>query len=154
MANMVIVTLDEGVRSLGRNEKGHETMFDTTVKGGGLDSAASPMEIMLEAAGACSIMDVVGMLRKRRRTVIGLTIELSGERRDVDPKIFTKVHMKYHLISPDATKEELDYCIHLSEEKYCSVAATLKLAGATLTWESDIERGESVSHLERATMSL
>src|SRR5687768_7654464 len=121
----VIVSLDQAVRSIGRNEHGHETMFDTSVKGGGLGTAPSPVEHMLEAAGACMIMDIVPMLRKRQKNVIGLSVELSGVRREEHPRIFTSVHMIFRLTSPDASKEELDYCIKLSDEQYCSITNTI-----------------------------
>lgn len=146
----VVVSLDKGMRSIGRNEAGHETVFDSTVKGGEPASAASPVQIMLEAAAACSIMDVAGMLRKRHKNVVGLTVEMRGERRDEEPRIFTSVHMIFRLVSPDATKEELDYCIKLSHEKYCTVSNTIKLAGAEITWESDISLEAAMSDVERA----
>lgn len=150
----VVVSLDEGLRSIGRNEKGHETIFDTSVAGGGTGSAAGPMEILLEAAAACSVMDVVGMLRKRRKNVIGLSIEMIGERREEEPRIYTAVKMIYRLTSPDITKEELDKCIVLSYEKYCSVTATLRLAGADVTWESSVDGDATLSNLAAAEMPL
>jgi putative redox protein len=150
----VVVSLDQGVRSRGINEAGHEAMFDTSVKGGGFASAPSPVEHMLEAAGACMIMDIVPMLQKRKKNVIGLGIELEGERRDEHPRIFTKVHMIMRLTSPDVTQEEFDYCIALSDEKYCTITNTLKLAGATVTYESQISRESSLSDIERAGQSL
>lgn len=150
----VVVSLDKGMRSIGRTEAGHETVFDTTVQGCGTASAASPVQIMLEAAAACSIMDVAGMLRKRKKNVVGLTVEASGKRRDEEPRIFTSVHMIFRLVSPDATKEELDYCIQLSHEKYCTVSNTIRLAGAEVTWESVISREAAMSDLDRATQSI
>ncbi len=150
----VIVSLDQGVRSRGTTEAGHEAMFDTSVKGGGLASAPSPVEHMLQAAGACMIMDIVPMLQKRRKNVIGFSVELEGERREEHPRIFTKVHMIMRLTSPDVTQEELDYSIALSDEKYCTITNTLKLAGATVTYESQISRESSLSDIERAGQSL
>lgn len=150
----VIVSLDKGVRSIGRNDLGHETMFDTSVKGGGFASAPSPVEHMLEAAGACMIMDIVPMLQKRRKNVIGFTVELSGERRETMPKIFTKVHMILRLVSPDATKEELDMCIRLSDETYCTITNTLKLAGAQVTYESHVVSEPMLSDVERANLTV
>jgi putative redox protein len=154
MAVNVVVSMAEGLSSVGRNEKGHETRFDTSVKGGGTDNAASPVEIMLQAACACGVMDVAGMLRKRQKNVVGLTIKASGERRDEEPRIFTKVHFIYRLTSPDATKEELDYCIKLSLDKYCSVSNTIKLAGAEMSYESEVIRGSAMSDVERASTPL
>jgi putative redox protein len=150
----VIVSLDQGIRSIGVNVSGNETIFDTSVKGGGTATAPSPVEHLLQAAGACMIMDIVPMLRKRKKNVIGLTIELEGERRAEHPRIFTSVHMIVRLSSPDATKEELDMCIALSDETYCSVTNTLKLAGASVTYESHVAREPALSDLERANQAL
>ena len=150
----VVVSLDQGVRSIGINELGHEARFDTSVKGGGFASAPSPVEHMLEAAGACMIMDIVPMLQKRKKNVVGLSVELEGERRDEHPRIFTKVHMTMRLTSPDVTQEELDYCISLSDEKYCTITNTLKLAGAAITYESHVNREHALSDVERANQAL
>ena len=150
----VVVSLDKALRSIGTNEAGQEAFFDTSIKGGGLASAPSPVEHMLEAAGACMIMDIVPMLQKRKKNVVGFTVELEGERREEHPRIFTKVHMIIRLTSPDITQDELDYCISLSDEKYCTITNTLKLAGATVTYESIISREPSLSDIERADQSL
>ena len=150
----VVVTLDKGVRSIGRNEHGHESTFDTSVKGGGFASAPSPVEHMLEAAGACMIMDIVPMLQKRRKNVIGMSVELTGTRRDEHPRIFTSVHMMIRLTSPDATKEELDMCIKLSDETYCTITNTIKLAGATVTYDSQVMSEPALSDIERANTAL
>ncbi|HET6512704.1 MAG TPA: OsmC family protein [Candidatus Kapabacteria bacterium] len=150
----VIVSLDQALRSIGTNEAGQQAIFDTSLKGGGLASAPSPVEHMLEAAGACMIMDIVPMLQKRKRNVIGLSVELAGQRRDEHPRIFTNVHMILRLTSPDVTQEEFDYCIALSDEKYCTITNTLKLAGAIVTYESHISREPALSNIERADQTL
>ena len=150
----VVVTLDKGVRSIGRNEHGHESTFDTSDRGGGFASAPSPVEHMLEAAGACMIMDIVPMLQKRRKNVIGMSVELTGTRRDEHPRIFTSVHMMIRLTSPDATKEELDMCIKLSDETYCTITNTIKLAGATVTYDSQVMSEPALSDIERANTAL
>ncbi|HET6512224.1 MAG TPA: OsmC family protein [Candidatus Kapabacteria bacterium] len=147
----VVVALDKGVRSIGRNEHGHESVFDTSVKGGGFASAPSPVEHMLEAAGACMIMDIVPMLQKRKKNVIGMSVELTGSRREEHPRIFTSVHMNIRLTSPDVTKEELDMCIALSDEKYCTITNTLKLAGASVTYDSQINAEPGLSQAELAS---
>jgi len=128
------VRLESGLRFIGENERGQATAFDTTEAGGGTNTAASPMEIMLQAAAACSSMDVLAILRKQRRTITDYRMELEGERRETHPKIFTKVHMLYEITSPDATPREVQRAIELSDEKYCSVSATMKGAGAEITW--------------------
>jgi putative redox protein len=99
-------------------------------------------------------MDIVPMLQKRKKNVIGMSVELTGTRRDEHPRIFTSVHMMIRLTSPDATKEELDMCIRLSDETYCTITNTIKLAGATVTYDSQVTSEPALSDIERANTAL
>ena len=134
----VRVRLDQALRLIGTNEKGHETFFDTSVRGGGLDSAPSPMETVLEAAGACMTMDIVPILRKQRKTVEGFSVALHAVRAEFEPKVFTLVEMSMRLESPDATIRDLARAIHLSLTKYCSVSAMLRKSGCEITWRATL----------------
>ncbi len=82
-------------------------------------SATSPL-----ASGACTAMDVITILRKKRQIVTGYEIELSAEQREEYPQTFTKVTIKHKLrgkIDPAAVER----AIELSETKYCSVGAMI-----------------------------
>lgn len=135
----VNVKYNKNMSFIGENEAGHKTMFDTASAGGDYQ-AATPMEILLEAAAACSAIDVIAMLNKRRKTITDFNIEVTGEKREEHPNIYNKVHMKYTLISPDTEESELERAISLSQDKYCSVSATIKLAGADVTYEYEIKK--------------
>lgn len=135
----VNVKYNKKMSFIGTNEAGHETMFDTSSDGGEYKNA-TPMEILLEAAATCSGLDVVSILNKRKRTITSFDIEVEGEKRDTHPKIYTRVNMKYNLVSPDVEETELERAISLSHEKYCSVSATLKGAGAEITYEYNIKK--------------
>lgn len=135
----VNVKYNKNMSFIGENEAGHKTMFDTASAGGKFE-AATPMEILLEAAAACSAIDVVAMLNKRKKTITDFNIEVLGVKRDEYPNIYTKVHMHYIMISPDIEENELERAISLSMEKYCSVTATIKLAGATVTFDYEIKK--------------
>ena len=137
--------LDTALRLIGTNAKGHETYFDTSVKGGGLDSAASPMEIILEAVAACTAMDVIPIIRKRRKTVTAFSVDLTAERASVDPKVFTRIAMKIRLTSPDATLVELAHAIELSQTTYCSVSTMIARSGCEISWEAIIENPTDTS---------
>ena len=86
----------------------------------------SPTELLLSALAACGAVDIVLMLKKRRKTVGGLVIETTGTRREEAPRYFTAIHCRYVLTSPDATEDELSKIAQLALEKYCSVATSLK----------------------------
>lgn len=134
----VSLKLDRNMRIIGTSEKGHETIFDSVPKVGGEDTAATPMEIMLQAMAACSFMDVLSILRKKRKTIDSLTIDIDGERAEEHPKVFTKVVLKYSLKSPDATIEDFNRSIELSQDKYCGASAMFKQSGCEVTYESKL----------------
>jgi putative redox protein len=85
----------------------------------------SPTELLLSAVAGCGAVDVVVILKKRKKTILDFVIETTGIRREETPRRFTSIHCKYIITSPDVTEEELDKVAGLSLEKYCSVAATL-----------------------------
>lgn len=89
-------------------------------------AAPSPVELLLVALGSCTATDVASILKKKRQHVTSYTIEVSGERRSEYPRSYSsmKVHhiLTGHAISPKAVAQ----AIELSENKYCSVSATLK----------------------------
>jgi putative redox protein len=133
----VNLILEEGMRVRGSNERGMSTLFDTNGDNH-IPSAASPMEIMLQAMGGCSAMDVLSILRKQRRTITNLRIDIEAERAEEHPKVFTSAHVIYTLVSPDATLNELTRAVELSHEKYCSASAMFIRSGCEVTYETVI----------------
>jgi len=85
----------------------------------------SPTELLLSALSGCASVDLVSMLKKRKRTVNGLTVEAEGVRRDEHPRAFTHIKLHFVLDSPDAKQEEFEKLGHLAATKYCSVAGSL-----------------------------
>ncbi|NTW82960.1 MAG: OsmC family protein [Chlorobiaceae bacterium] len=122
----------------GIDGKGHETLFDTSPEFSGTGSAASPMDTVLEALGACSMMDILSILKKMKREPVLLETRLDAERADDHPKVFTSIHVIYCLESPGCRQEELDKAVRLSMEKYCSVAAMLKAGGCSISWSTQL----------------
>jgi putative redox protein len=86
----------------------------------------NPVELLLSSLSACGAVDIVEMLKKRKKSIQKFTIETSGTRREEHPRSFTKIHCRYIITSPDINEEELYKCAKLSLEKYCSVAGSLK----------------------------
>ena|ERR1051325_9535058 len=137
---------DTAQRYIGTNDKGHVNCFDTSVKGGGLDSAGSPMEAVLQAAAACTAMDVMNILTKQRKCVQSFAIDLDAERADTDPRVFTKISMLVHITSPDVTSRDVERAIELSWEKYCSVSVMLRRAGVAMRWKAVVVSNELAKH--------
>ncbi len=85
----------------------------------------SPMELLLSALVSCAAVDIVGMIKKRRKTLVDMKGEASGTRKTEHPRGYTEIHLKYTLYSPDLTEEEAERIVALATTKYCSVAATV-----------------------------
>ena len=110
-----------------KNEKGLCMNFDVPVEHGGNETAMSPMENVLASLAACSSLNVLNILKKKRQKVSGYKIEAVADKKtDEPPKVFTKIHLKHIVTGEKVSPEALEKAICLSEEKYCSVAAMLK----------------------------
>jgi putative redox protein len=140
MTKRATLRLDGAMRLVGVNELGKETAFDVTPENGGDGSAASPMEVFLQAAVACSSMDVLSIIRKKRKTVADLRIEVEGERAEEHPQVYTSIAVRYILTSPDATEGDLERACELSQNQYCSAFAMIKRSGCEVSWSCQIER--------------
>lgn len=89
-------------------------------------SAPTPMELLLISVAACTAVDVVSILQKKRQVVTDYQVEISGERRDEHPRAFTKMHVHHIVYGRDVSEQALAQAIELSDTKYCSVAATVR----------------------------
>ncbi len=119
-----------------QNEAGHEITID--MRKAEIKKNQSPVEVLLSSLGACGAVDITLMLKKRKKTILDFVTETSGERREIPPRSFTKLHCHYKITSPDVTEDELHKVAKLSLEKYCSVADSLK---AQVTYTVEVIRG-------------
>ena len=104
------------------NESGNEVAIDMLKTD---KQAHSPTELLLSATVACAAVDIVAMIKKRRKTLVDFKGSAEGERREEHPRKFVKIHIHYDITSPDLTDDEADKIISLAVDKYCSVAASL-----------------------------
>jgi putative redox protein len=131
------VQLVEGMTFVAESGSGHAVVVDGAPDVGGRDLGARPMELVLMGTGACSAIDVVHILRKSRQAVTGCVVELDSERAPDDPKVFTKIHMRYIVTGRNLAQAQVERAIKLSKEKYCS--ATIMLAHtAQVTFDYEI----------------
>ncbi|MEJ1239617.1 OsmC family protein [Chryseolinea sp. T2] len=124
-----------------------EDLFESSTEAGNLvridmrkaseKTGQSPVEILQSALAACAGVEVAGMMKKRRRTVEGLRVEVTCVRNEETPRWLKEIHCKYILTSPDATSDEVEKVTKLALEKYCSVASSLK---SVITFSVEIER--------------
>jgi putative redox protein len=100
------------------------------------NTGPGPMELLLVALGACTATDIVIILEKKRQKLESLEVICSGERATDYPQVWNKLEVLYRLRG-ELDESSVKRAIELSEEKYCSVSATLKKS-AELTWRYEI----------------
>ena len=100
------------------------------------NTGPGPMELLLVALGACTATDIVIILEKKRQRLDSLEVICSGERAADPPEVWTKLDILFRLRGK-LEESGVKKAIELSEEKYCSVSATLKKT-AELTWRYEI----------------
>lgn len=98
----------------------------------------SPMETLLGALGACTAIDVVSILAKKRQRLDSLEITVSGERASTPPEVWTKIDLVFRLRG-ELTEKAVHDAIELSQTKYCSVAAMLGKT-AKISYRHEIQR--------------
>jgi putative redox protein len=107
-------------RFLGTSSSRHAVVVDA----GKETTANSPMELVLIGLCGCTATDVVNILRKKREPFTRLEVHARAERAPEPPTVYTQIHLTYR-VGGKVSKKAVEDAVHLSEEKYCSVAAML-----------------------------
>ena len=91
--------------------------------------------------GGCTSFDVVHILKKSRQDVTGCRAEITAERADAVPAVFTKIHVHF-IISGNNLRENLvKKAVELSAEKYCSASIMLERGGVEITHSYELQTG-------------
>jgi putative redox protein len=123
---------------------GHTMRIDIPVAQGGNGSGFRPMQMLLSALCGCSAVDVVSILKKQRQGLDNLTIEVDGQREEgKEPSLWKNIQLVFN-ITGEVDPSKAYRAVDLSMEKYCSVAETLRAAGAAIDF-SVIVNGSAVS---------
>jgi putative redox protein len=96
-----------------------------------------PSELMLVALASCTSVDVVEILSKKKLDLRGLEVAVSAEQDKEPPWAFRKIHLNYLISGSGISTKDAEQAIQLSQDKYCSVAATLR-GVAQITWDYTI----------------
>jgi putative redox protein len=111
-----------GKRFIGIDSTNHSVVLSTPDEGIGM----KPSDLLLVALAACTAVDVVEILTKKRIHLSNLHISANGEQDNNPPWTFRKIHLHYQVGGEGLTTKAIEQAIKLSEEKYCSVASTLR----------------------------
>lgn len=130
------VTWQENKAFIGVSPSGHEVQIDADKEKG-----ASPMELILLGLGGCASYDVVSILQKSRQEVQDVRCELTAQRAETVPAVYTDIHMHFVVKGKDIIEKQVERAIKLSAEKYCSASRMLVQGGVNITHDFEITAG-------------
>lgn len=129
-----------GLRFAARTGSGHRLLMD----GSEGDAGPRPMELVLAALAACTAMDVISILRKKRQPVEDYEVHAEGIQRDEHPAAFSELSV-LHTVRGEVDPEAVRRAIELSATRYCAVGATLSSGAATIRHAFGVVRREAVT---------
>ena len=127
----------EDVCFMGETESSHAVIMDGSPEIGGRNLGMRPMEMLLVSMGGCSSIDVVTILKKSRQAITNCVAEITAERADEIPKVFTKIHVHYVVTGKGLNPVQVERAVNPSAEKYCSASIMLGKA-ATITHDFEV----------------
>jgi putative redox protein len=118
-------------------ENGNTVLFDAD---DAHEHGPSPMEAVLMALCACTSVDVVSILKKKRQEPTGLRVTATAERAETAPRVFTRILLTY-AVRGTLSRRAVEDAVSLSKNKYCSVSKMLEKA-AVVDYEIVYPDGE------------
>mgnify|MGYP005634095059 CR=1 FL=1 len=116
----------DGVSFKGSSESEHSLIMDGAPESGGKNLGMRPMELMLLGIGGCTSYDIVTILKKSRQDIKDCNAEITAERAETIPQVFTKIHLHFILKGNDLEPSAIERAIKLSSTKYCSASIMLE----------------------------
>jgi putative redox protein len=135
MAKTVYVEWLKNRQFVGVDQSKHSVVMSSHDEENGIGVGMSQM--LLLGLGGCTAYDVVGILEKKRQRLTGLTITVTGEQDEEAPWSYREIHMHYEVRGRGLSEKGVADAIRLSEERYCSIAATIR-GVANITYDYTI----------------
>jgi putative redox protein len=111
---------------VGWDAYGHGIVMDARPESKGEGTGPRPLELVLYGLAACTAMDVVSVLEKKRTPATSVEIVVNGtQREDGYPHYYEDIALEYVVAGPGVTEAAVARAIELSEEKYCAVKGML-----------------------------
>ena len=142
----------EQVSFVAESGSGHAVVVDGAPEAGGRNVGMRPMELLLAGAAACTAFDVVWILKRARQPVADCVVDAEAERAPVEPKVFTRIHLRYAIAGRGLDTRQVERAVKLSKEKYCSATIMLGQA-AEITYDVRVIDGDRVDTDAAATIS-
>ncbi len=127
MSDVTTIRWVGGMKFTAKDDWGNEMFADSGKEHGGEESAPSPVDYLYFASGACTGMDVVSLLHKMRQELTDYRIEIIADRRDEFPRAVERLKVVHHVKGNNLDRELVEKAVRLSDEKYCTVLASLRI---------------------------
>lgn len=126
---MVVVNWKGGMAFEANPPSGNRFVMDAIPESGGEDKGPTPVETLVSAVAACSAMDVIGILQKQRQKINEYRIEVEWTRAPQGewPRPITSIVVRHVVKGENVDEGALARAVELSDTKYCSVIATLRI---------------------------
>jgi putative redox protein len=122
---------------------GNTMQTDLSVEQGGTGKGLRPMQSVLAALIGCSSVDIVAILKKQKQEITALKMEVDGTREPgKEPSLWKTIHLRI-ILDGQIDPAKAYRAAVLSMDKYCSVAETLRRAGAEISFTVEVN-GQSV----------
>ena len=131
----------EQVAFVAESGSGHAVVVDGAPEAGGRNLGMRPMELVLAGAAACTAFDVVWILKRARQPVADCVVEADADRASAEPKVFTRIHLRYAVAGRGLDPKQVERAVKLSKEKYCSATIMLAKSGE-ISYEVRIVEGD------------
>ena len=128
----------ENVAFEAKSESGHSVVMDGSAEYGGENRGPRPMELILMGLGGCASFDIVTILKKSRQEVTHVECQLTAERANSIPAVFTKIHLHFVITGHAVKEKQVAKAVELSAEKYCSASKMLMGGGVEITHDFEI----------------
>ena len=128
----------DGAQFLGESGSGHSVVMDGPEDHGGRNTGVRPMEMLLLGLGGCSNFDVISILKKTRQNISDCRVEITAERADAVPAVFTKIHLHFVVSGESLKEKQVARAVELSATKYCSASIMLEGAGVEISHDYEI----------------
>jgi len=111
-----------GKQFIGTDSHNQSVILSASDEAGGV----RPSQLLLIALCGCSSVEVVEILQKKRMGLQSLEVTASGEQEPDPPWPYRQIHLQFRLKGTALNDRAVEQAIKLAEDKYCSVAATLR----------------------------
>ena len=115
----------DGMLMVGQSDSGHAIVMDGPPEIGGENLGVRPMEMLLLGMTGCTVIDVISTLKKMREDVVDCQTQVSADRSEEYPKVFTNINVHFVLRGKQLNPSKVEKAIKLSAEKYCSASIML-----------------------------